>query len=209
MLPVLFLHALTQTPQAWQDQVVALPPGTPMLAPWLSGLRPGDTSGFDLDTAVDKVQQELQARGFEQIRVCAQGLGVSLAVRLAAQRPELVDRMLLAGPTPRLSRTGSGMLRFALRAMPSSAYQHSSEVKQRVLEAIAGIGRIDIRPDLPLVQAPTLVLVGESDRAATAGAAMLTAGLPQAEVRRLRGGALLNFDNPAGFNELMVGFLAD
>ena len=30
-----FLHGVGETPQAWQDQVVALPPGVKAVAPWL------------------------------------------------------------------------------------------------------------------------------------------------------------------------------
>ncbi|MFZ1411994.1 MAG: hypothetical protein WAS07_11090, partial [Micropruina sp.] len=56
---LVFLHGLGGSPQTWQSQVAALPPGMKAAAPWVDGFRPGAQAPFDLGRAADAALAQL------------------------------------------------------------------------------------------------------------------------------------------------------
>ncbi len=108
--PLVLLHGLGQGPIAWQDFVSALGAGRPMHAPWMVGLRPKDPVGFDLGAAAAGLADELELQGIRRADVLGVSVGASVAMRLAVERPDLVGRLVLAGPH-----------RAALRGCPADA----------------------------------------------------------------------------------------
>lgn len=205
MTPVLFLHGLGQTPQDWQDQVVALPPGTPMLAPWLPGLRPGVAEPFELDGAVSALVQLLEGRGVDRAAVVVVSLGAVVATRLAARHPGLVDRLVLCGGLVKPPRMLMRLQARALRAAPAESF---GGLKDQVVAAAGALVGLDLRADLAEIWAPTLVLVGAGDRAGLLTGRQLAAGINDARLETIPGGQRLNTDNPDGFNRALVEFLS-
>jgi proline iminopeptidase len=65
-------------------------------------------SPFDLSTLADDVAAVLGALGLASVSLLAHGFGATVAVRAAARHPELIERLVLAGPwlsMPMLART--------------------------------------------------------------------------------------------------------
>ena len=206
-LPVLFVHGLGQTPQSWQDQVVALPIGTTMLAPWVRGMRPGTKDVFDVDAAVGDLVLALDARGIDRAQVCGNGLGAVLAARLAARHPHRVGRVVLAHGFVGLSPMAIRLRQLAIKALPASSFAEAAVVKERLLAALGALRSLDLRGDLARIDAPTLVLVGRRDARGLKSARQVGALIAGAQVIELDGGAQLNTEAPEEFNRHLVDFL--
>lgn len=207
MRPVIFLHGLGQTPQSWQDQVVALPSGTPMFAPWLPGVRPGDDQAFELDAATEELRQFIELQGIEKVRIVGHGLGGLVATRLAARYPEVITGVVLSGPQLRPSKMALRMQATMLRLAPLRAFSDSADLKRRAIEAVKALGEVDPAADLAAVDCPTLVIIGDSDKLGKAAAEQIRSMINDAELITVPGGAQPNTEDPAAFNAALVEFL--
>lgn len=204
---LVILPTVGQLPTDWQEQVTAVPPDWFCRVPWLSGLKPTDQRTFDLGTAVGEVRTLLEQHGVRRTHLLGLGLGAVVALRLAAQHPGLVDRLVLSGGQVTPPRAVLRAQRTALRMTPRRVLARRNLDKDRALAAVAAMTDLDLHGDLALVTAPTLVLVGDRDRPAVPAARLLAAGIADARLEVLPGGERLNEDAPGRFNDLVLDFL--
>lgn len=210
---LLFVHGLGQTPLDWQAQVEQLPAGTTAAAPWLRGLRPGDPRPFDLTGAADDLVSGLDEHGVDKAAVVGLSLGAMTALVCAATHPDRVEALVVAAGQVHPPRAVLAQ-RAALRLLPPPRADLAGrspavrrEVLQQVLRALDGV---DLRPLLSQVRCPTLVLVGQRDRANRPAARQLAAGIRTARLQVIpAAGHQLNRDAPAAFTEAVFGFLAE
>lgn len=177
---LVFLPAMGQLPTDWQEQVTGVPPDWRCWVPWLRGMKPTDSLTFELDAAVADLAQFLEQHGVRRTHVVGLSLGAIVAVRLAAQHPALVDRLVLAGQFEMPSRRAIRAQRTALRLTPRKALASRYLDKDRMLAALDELGRLDLAGDRAQVSAPTLELPG-SDR--------------------------MNEQDPTAFNDKVLSFL--
>lgn len=209
MAHVLLLHGLGQSPQSWQEQVVALPPGWTASAPRVLGLDLSGDQDLHLDTAVAHVLAGLDAGGVRRAHVVAVGLGAVVATRLAARHPERVDRLVLNGGQVRQSGLAGWLQGRLLGRMSDQRMQARGVRRERVTAVVRAMRDLDLRGDLVRVAAPTLVVHGRSDRAHRPGARALAAGIAGARYVEVEGGERLNTDHPRAFNEVVLAFLSE
>ncbi len=206
--PLVLLHGLGQSPIAWQDFVSALGAGRPMHAPWMKGLRPKDTGGFDLGDAAAAVADELELQGIRRADFLGVSIGGSVALRLAVERPELVGRLVLSGALVRPSRTALSMQKAALRLVPKARLLDAGVSRERMLGAIDALKTLDATSTLRQVSSPTLVVAGSRDRAGLEAARHLAGDIPGARLEVVDGGGpLLNTDAPKALADLTAAFL--
>ncbi|WP_426246886.1 alpha/beta fold hydrolase [Nocardioides sp. LHG3406-4] len=206
---VVFLHGLGQTPQSWQEQVVALPQGWTASAPWVHGLDLAGSHDFDVDAAVAAVVTGLDAGGVRRAHVVAVGLGAVVATRLAARFAARVDRMVLSGGQVRQSGLAGWLQPRLLGRVSDQRMQSQGINRARVMAVVRALRDLDLREDLPQVVAPTLVVHGSTDRAGRPGDRALAAGIAGARYEQVDGGQRLNTDNPRAFNAAAFAFLAE
>ncbi len=204
---VIFLPGFGQLPTDWQDQVTQLPDGWRCFVPWLSGIKPTDRSGFELDRAVGGVVTLMETHGIARAHVCGLSVGSVVALRLAARYPDLVDRLVLASGqvTPRKSLMKLQLA--VMRRTPEAKFLAQGMTKDRAIEAFAALAALDLRADLPRIQAPTLVLTGRRDQPNLAAAQALTAGIRGARLEVIDGTHALNTSAPEEFNRAVFTFL--
>ena len=206
---LVFLHGLGGTPQAWQAQVAALPPGMKAAAPWVEGCRPGALAPFDLGRAADAALTQLNRFGVDSMALCGVSLGAVVATEAAIRSPRAVSHLILAGGQVRASRLAITAQSLALRAMPAAAFASSGLGKPALLQTLRAIGRVDFRASLSRITAQTLVLCGEADRANLPAAQQLAAGIPGARLEVIPGaGPGLFQEAPEVVNRLLYDFLA-
>lgn len=207
---LVFLHGLGQTPQAWQSQVTALPPGMTAAAPWLRGTRPGATDDFTVRGAADDVLAMLNQHGIEQFSLCGLSLGAVVALDIATRAPETVSHLVLAAGMVKPPAMLFGMQRVMMRLLPRSRFVASGVAKDRALAVMSEVGRIDFRADLGRVPAKTLVLVGAKDAPNRPAADQLATGIPGARLEVIAGGGHeLNVQSASEFTIALYDFLAD
>lgn len=204
-----FLHGVGETPQAWQDQVVGLPPGVKAVAPWLRGTRPGRDEAFSITGAADDVLALLNQHGVEQMTLIGSSIGAVVALDAAVRAPETVSHLVLAAgqvkPPPGLAR----MQRLAFGLMPARKLANMGISKKQFLAALDETTGFDYSRRLGEVTARTLVVVGDRDKPNRPAADQLAAGIPDAHLAVIPdAGATAHTDNPRAFNDAVFGFLA-
>lgn len=206
--PLVLLHGIRQSPIAWQEFVTAFGGGRPMQAPWMRGLRPSDTVGFDLDAAAVDVANQLELQGMQQVDLLGVSVGGNVALRLALERPELVGRMVLAGALLRPTKAQLRMQKLALRIIPEGKLVDAGVSRPRMLAVFDALRTLDETSRLAQVRAPALVVAGSGDRLGRASAEELARGLPDARVETIPGGSsMLNDSSPAELAALTHDFL--
>jgi pimeloyl-ACP methyl ester carboxylesterase len=149
------------------------------VAPDLAGL--GLSEGSDVPPRIDELARwlgrTLDAAGIQSpVIVVANSMGCQVAVRLAVQEPERVERLVLVGPT---FDPSASLPRHALRLLADLPRERLRLWAEHVPDALrAGPVRIigllrgawahRIEDDLPSVAAPVLVVRGSQDPIAPA-----------------------------------------
>lgn len=154
-----------------------------------------------LDLELDVLAAVLAAAGVGRTDVMASSLGVPLAVAWAARHPETVDHLVLYGGWARGADLGDPEVRDHVVALVEgawglgadvltdifapdasagtraalSAYQREASTPETAAALLRLCYRIDVTPSLHRVQAPTLVVHRQDDRAAPLAQARLLA----------------------------------
>jgi pimeloyl-ACP methyl ester carboxylesterase len=149
--------------------------------------------------------------------------GAVVAALVAAQRPSLVNRVVLIGQYfNSRGKTQDGLLDliFTWRDDPPAFLrEHYDQVSPdgpghfpvffaKSLDMIAREPEIDLA-DLAGIQAETLVLQGDRDEVTLTHSAQVAAAIPNGRLAVLPGTHALPIESPAVVNELLISFLRD
>jgi pimeloyl-ACP methyl ester carboxylesterase len=136
-----------------------------------------------------------------------------VAALLAADHPELVAGLALSGVRRQVPR-GAAMLQTTIfravrsgslgRGQPAPAPALAQE-KRNLIEATRELGRVDLRPVLPRIAAPTIVFAPERDRFVRGDVPHVAAAIPDAEIIPIPGaGHLWIQDQPELFARSVI-----
>ncbi len=204
---VVLLHDMSDSPLGWQDQVVALPPDWRPLTPWLRGMKPTDREDFDLQAAADALGVVPLEYGVDSFVICGVGLGATVALRCAADSPDMVRGLLLV--TPLIAPPGPmlAMQRAALRMTPRSRLAARNVDKDRLLAAMDMLAGIDLDDAPEAVTCPSLIVSSSDQRGGAEQARQLAGRMQRARTVPLAGLPPQKAD-PQAFNTVLLDFLA-
>ena len=163
----------------------------------------------------------LDALGLERVDVAGHSMGGQVAIHFAARHTTRLRRLVLvdAAGVPR-PITPRNVARFAMEIAPLWRWGDPTFLPvivgdawtagpRTLLRSIAHILRDDVRPLLPSIRVPTLVIWGEADTWVPLRHAIeLRRALPDATLVVMRGAAHMPMvDRPAAFNRLVLRFL--
>jgi 3-oxoadipate enol-lactonase len=202
------------------------------------GRSPVPPGPYDLDDLADDVVAVLDELGVDRVHFVGLSLGGMTGLRLAARRPERVDRMVLLCTGAHLPPASSWTERAAtVRAQGTAAVAPTvvqrwftpahlasrPDVRARAEEMIATapsegyaaccevIARMDLRPDLPAVTAPTLAIAGADDPATPPSCLEeIVAGVPDGRLLVVPDAAhMANLQQPDTVTAAILGHLTD
>ncbi len=179
----------------------------------------------------------LDALQIEQARICGLSLGGMVALWMAANAPERVDRVVLADTAARIGTTESWTTRMALvstggmdaigemvlaRFLSERFCQGHPEVALQIRDmlettnpqgyigACAALRDADLRAILPAIHAPALIIVGEEDEATPPAQAQdLHSAIRGSKLITLHEAAhLSNVEQPEAFSNAVLAFLS-
>jgi len=217
--PLVLVHGLAGSWRWWRPVLPTLATERSVLLvdlPGFGGLprvRP-----FDLDASVDWLARWSQAAEIGPADFVGHSLGGLLCARLAAHHPDTVRRVVLIAPAGLPGRTAAGATGSLLRVLWASQPRFLALLVRDTLRsgpvtigtAARALLAADVRADLALVRARTLVLVGRRDHLVPlAHAEELARALPDGRVRTLDAGHVPMVDRPAELSRELLGFLAE
>ncbi|WP_446219319.1 alpha/beta fold hydrolase [Micromonospora sp. IBHARD004] len=172
--PVVLVHGLAVSHRYLTPLALTLAATHPVYVPDLPGFglteRPG--AAYDVSRHAAHLAAWLAAYGLGPVCLLGHSFGAEVAARLAADRPDLVHALVLAGPTSdpaARSRRGQfgRWLVDTLREAPAQLPVLLRDVRDahpwRVYASLSHSVRNAIEADLVRIVAPTLVLAGARD----------------------------------------------
>jgi pimeloyl-ACP methyl ester carboxylesterase len=222
--PVVLLHGLSGSSRWWQRNLPALAARHRLLVPDVIGFgrsrHAGPLPGVPALAAA--LADWIDATGAESVHLVGHSMGGHLALHIAARHPERVRRLALvdAAGIPR-PLTPRHALRFAWevapprrwgdpRFLPVIAADAWTAGAITVMRGLLHVLRDDVRPLLPAITAPTLIVWGERDSVIPLEhGRLLREGIAGARLLVLKG-AYHNpmVDRAADFDAAVLAFLA-
>ena len=232
---LVLLHAIGTSMQMWAPQVPVLARDHRVISIDLRGhgRSPVPPAPYSMRELAGDVVAFLDRLEIERASICGLSLGAMVGVTIAAMAPDRVDR-LIAASVVAVPASAAGWRERAQRVLAGGSAAVSDLVVERwgyqgrapaiaefvremlaatppegyagCCEAIAGM---DLRPDLPLVTAPALLLAGSADPSAPASVAReMATAMPDARVTVIDGAAhLLNVEAPTATTEAILEHL--
>ena len=223
-LPLLFLHGLGCSSDAWQPALNYLARrqfGRPVFVPDMPGFgcSPGPHLAMGMEELADWAVHLMDALGVERAHLAGNSMGCQVALALARRHPERVVGLVLVGPTA--GERYIPFWRYALGLLLDGCREpviYTAVLARMYFQM--GVPRylattVKMLEDEPIahaadVQAPCLILRGQHDGIIPDSVARrLAAALPRGEFQRMRGAAhALQFSRPQEFVEIALAFWA-
>ena len=232
--PVLLLHGWGANAAAMRPILDALRPDHSVYALDFAGFGQSDPppEPWGVEEYAQMVIAFLDSLGVGRTDVVGHSFGGRVGIKLAAKRPERVKRLVLvdSAGVPPAQTPGRAALRAGLRAgrailsvpglgalrgkaeavardrLGSEDYRSAGPLRETFVRVVAE----DLRPHLPEIQAPTLLIWGENDQdTPLADAKMMESSIPDAGLVVLSGAGHFSYlDRPADFARIIRHFLA-
>jgi 3-oxoadipate enol-lactonase len=185
---LVLVHSSGASARLWQPVSPLLDGRYDVRAPDLPG-HAGQPGPFAMDRAVASVRAVLPDEPVHLVGISA---GATVAALTCLAEPDRVASLMLSGgiahPPALLAvqrfvmAVLPGRVQAAAvgRMYPTLADDFRRSGKRVSLDVLRELSAVDLRPRLPEITVPALVVVGEQDRANHSGARELAAGLPHA-----------------------------
>ncbi|MEX2571557.1 MAG: alpha/beta fold hydrolase [Gemmatimonadota bacterium] len=221
--PIILIHGLSGSSRWWVRNIPALAAHWRILVPDLIGFGRSRATGPlpDMPEIALLLLEWIDSMALRRVHLVGHSMGGQISIHLAVHSPERVASLILvdAAGIPR-PMTPRSLFRFAAEAgplwrwgdpafLPVIARDAWTAGPRVLLRAIRHIVRDDVRPLLPELRVPTLIIWGERDTLVPLSDASefhrLIAGARLAVLR----GAAHNpmVDRPAAFNRIVSAFL--
>ena len=221
---LVLLHGLSGSSGWWRHNVPAFAAHYRTHTPDLVGF--GRSKAWVAQPTIPEmaniVEQWLEAQNIRQIHLIGHSMGGQIAIHLAAAIPDRIRKLVLvsAAGIPR-PLTIPGLARLLAEVVPPRRWGNPSFLPtiardalragpRAMLGATALLLRDDVRPLLPLIKAPTLLIWGKLDPLTPfANAEIMAQQIPNARLIAFDDAAHMPMvDRPERFNREVLDFLA-
>jgi pimeloyl-ACP methyl ester carboxylesterase len=222
---LLLIHGLSGSSRWWSRNVGELCRDRRVLVPDLIGFGRSRAVGRlpRIADVADLLLHWVAAMELDRLSIVGHSMGGQISIHLATAAPERVERLALVDSSgiPR-TLSARALMRFAAEAgplwrwgdptfLPVIAGDAFTAGPRVLLRAIQNLLLDDVRPLLPMIEAPTLILWGERDGLVPLSDAFEFRRLiPDSRLAVLRGAAHNPMvDRPSDFNRILLRFLDD
>lgn len=192
-MKLLLLHGLGQSAASWDETAALLPAEWEISRPELSRFLDGN---FTYEHLYEGIRGELEEQGAPSV-VCGLSLGAVLALNLAIDAPDLVERLILIAPQFQMPKRLLRLQGVIFRLMPSQSFESAGIPKKGMIALTESMSSLDFRDRLDQVKCPVLILCSERDSVNKKAAEKLSGLLKNAENAVIpNAGHEANLDNP-------------
>jgi pimeloyl-ACP methyl ester carboxylesterase len=219
--PVILVHGLSGSTRWWGRNVPTLSQRYSVYLidlPGFGAMRRARPT-FALNQAAAWLLDWMDAVGIKQAHFIGHSMGGYICIKIAAQHPKAVRRLVLVAPAgvPYLHTIGDyflpilGTFRYTTPSfLPTLFYDGMRAGPRTLLRAAQQLLAADVQADLQAIRAPTLLIWGENDTLVPpAMGEILRAEIANARLLRLsKAGHIVMFDQADEFNKAVLDFLA-
>lgn len=220
---LLLLHGLAGSSRWWSRNIRDLSTDRRVVIPDLVGYGRSPLAGRvpTMPATAELLARWLDAMGLERVDIAGHSMGGQVAIHFAARHADRLERLVLvdAAGIPRPITPGN-VARFALEIAPLWRWGDPTFLRvivgdawtagpRTLLRSISHIVRDDVRPLLPAITAPTLIIWGEHDNWVPLDHALeFRRSIPNSSLVVMRGAAHMPMvDRPEAFDRLVLRFL--
>ena len=211
--PLVIVHGLLGSPRWWSRNIAALSQRFKVLLVEQIGFPSGE-----LAVASRYLHRWMDYLDIPRARLMGHSMGGFIAADLAAEHPQRVERLVLVnavgipfewGYTRHAVNLARSLPQTSLRTLPLAAIDSMRAGPFRLLLGAREVVTADLRPKLPHISAPTLVVWGTNDPLIPMVAGQrLAEAMPLAMFAALdRAGHVPMWERADAFNSLVLGFL--
>lgn len=235
---VIFLHGYTDSWFSWSEVLARLPPQYHGYSLSQRGHGDSDrpAAGYAMEDFADDVIAFMDHEGIAEATVVGHSMGSVIAQRVAIDHPDRVERLVLVGSAAAAGNEGIlGFLDYVLAELtdpidPGFVYEFQAstlatpvpaDFLDTVVEeslkvpafvwqaALTALAASDTTAELPLIEAPTLIVWGDQDTIFfEADQQALDAGIPSSTRLVYEGiGHGVHWEDPERFTHDLVGFM--
>jgi pimeloyl-ACP methyl ester carboxylesterase len=216
--PLILVHGLGGSGRWWDGNLPRLSRHFTVYVVDLMGFGDSARQPFVLDQASAQLAAWIEALGLPSVRLVGHSMGGLICADLAADRPELVERLILVDAAALPFEWGLRRhILNGLRAVPTTSMRFLPMAiadtlragPLTMIRALRAVIAADLRRKLGRIKAPTLVLWGELDPLIpTDTGRRLAAAIPRARFAVIRGaGHSPMFEQLDAFDESVLAFL--
>ncbi|GAA0470445.1 alpha/beta hydrolase [Parasphingorhabdus litoris] len=219
---IIWLHGAGLSGRTWRSDVPGMKPDLPG-----HGQNPCIP-----EPSVERYADSIAPHLPHRFALVGHSLGGMVALELAARHPDKVRALVLAEAVPTVlqSSASTWIARIAKAVMshispkrlawlsglsePAKVKNHLREqigsmTVQGIQDGLTAAMRYDGRPHLAEIQCPTMVVIGERNKATHAGARLFHEGIASSQLMTLSGGHMIHVENAERFYTTVLGFLGD
>ena len=227
--PIVFLHGWRSEGNVWLSIFPKIPDLFSLFAVDLPGFGKSDKppKAFTVSDYGEVIREFIEKLGFRSVCLVGHSFGGRVAIKLAAEQPGYISRVVLAGsagvrerpisrsilaaiakivkPIFRLSLF-QGLRRKIYRAIGAGDYVATPELKETFVRVVGE----DLRPLLPKISQPTLLIWGENDQVTPLRQGeQMREWIPNAALITIKNAGHFSFlDQPEEFSRHLNAFLA-
>lgn len=229
--PVLvLLHGIGAGHRLWLRQIEEFRGSHFVLVPDIPGLTASlETAKVSIPEIAHRLETELHDQAIDRFSVCGISAGASVALALALRMGAKIQNLVLSAPQAHAPRIALGLQIAVCRLMPEQMLVTATKAmlkrdpeiaqaaaedceamgKQGLLKAMAALYSLDLRADLPKIEAQTTIFCGANDRVNIPAARAVAAAIPGANLFiEADMGHLWNVQSPARFNDALTRVLS-
>ncbi len=177
------------------------------------------TSAWSVGDYCDWLEKFMRAQKIKSAHILAHSFGARVAIKLAANRPELVKKLIITGGAGLVKRDNKYFKRVRAyrrvkKFFPKLADKKFGSAEYRALspemrESYKKIVNEDLRGEAAKIRSETLLIYGEEDKTTPAAeeGEVFRAQIKNSRLKVMSGGHFCFCERPAEFNKYALDFL--
>lgn len=203
----IYLHGLGQTSVSWEKTILQLNSAETSVCLDLAEMLHGE------EVVYENLYKEFSSFCDEfddKIDLCGLSLGGVLALNYAIEHPEKINSLVLIAAQYKMPKRLLQIQNILFKFMPKSVFQETGFKKKEFIQLCKSMIKLDFSSSVNKITCPSLIVLGEKDRANKKAAMRLTNILKNARLQIINAsGHEVNIEAPEKLADVLRNFYSN